>query len=131
MNDLKYKIDSLENATILVADDSHMNQTIIEMLFIDSNINIEFADDGLICITMFMEKEYDLILMDIQMPNMGGIEATKVIRKLNRTIPIIGLSAGDDQKVIENALHYGMNDYMSKPLDVDASFTILCKALKV
>jgi two-component system, sensor histidine kinase len=131
VNDLKYKIDSLENATILVADDSHMNQTIIEMLFIDSNINIEFADDGLICITMFMEKEYDLILMDIQMPNMGGIEATKVIRKLNRTIPIIGLSAGDDQKVIENALHYGMNDYMSKPLDVDASFTILCKALKV
>ena len=76
------------------------------------------AKDGLEAVSLFLSEKPDIILMDIQMPNMNGIDATKEIRKLevNSEVPIIALTAGNMAGEKERCLESGMNDFMAKPL---------------
>lgn len=104
--------------TILMVEDNVMNRKYLGKLLEKKNIQFEVAVDGLEAIRMVQQKKYDLILMDIQMPNMNGYEATLSIRNTqnhNRETPVIALTASAmlDQK--NKAYQVGMNDYISKP----------------
>jgi signal transduction histidine kinase len=130
LDELEDEVNQLENITILIAEDNKMNQTLIDMLLEDSKLILEFANDGKMAVDMFKEKAYDLILMDIQMPNMNGYEATKQIREINQSIPILALSANVMQEDIEKSISSGMNCHLAKPIDIEKLYTELLRFLK-
>lgn len=124
------QVNALENITLLIAEDNKMNQQVLEMILEDTQIKLEFANDGKIAVEkMLSGKIYDLILMDIQMPNMNGYEATRAIREFDITIPIVALSANIMKEDTNSALEYGMNDYLAKPIEVEKLHAILLKYL--
>jgi len=108
---------------ILVAEDNKTNQMLISILLEDMEIDVTIADDGLIAETLFKDTHFDMVLMDINMPNKNGIEAMKAIKEYEeennkKRIPIIALTAnaisGDRQKYIAD----GFDEYIAKPLDI-------------
>lgn len=119
-----YKFD----AHVLVAEDNKTNQMLIEILLNDIGITCDIADDGLKAIEAFKKNSYKIILMDISMPNMDGIEATKIIRKTS-DIPIIALTANSMKDDIEYYLKNGIDDYVTKPIDVNSLGEKLSKYL--
>ena len=123
------EVNNLENVKILVAEDNKMNQMVLTMLLEDSNIELDFANDGQIAVNKFNEDIYNFILMDIQMPNMNGYEATQIIKNINPNINIVGLSANAMQEDITKAFAYGMDDYLTKPIDADKLYETLHKFL--
>lgn len=124
---LEERVNSIENFSILVAEDNMMNQMLLKMLLEDTKLELDFANDGAISVDMFEKKNYDLILMDIQMPNMNGYEATAIIRKKNKDIPIIALSANIMESDIKKAYDIGVNGYLSKPIEVEKLYQELLK----
>jgi len=130
IDSLENTVNNIETRKILVAEDNKMNQTILEMLLEDTKFEIDFAEDGIVVLKMLKEKDYDLIFMDIQMPNMNGYEATAHIRLTDKKIPIIALSANVMKEDIDKALDAGMNNYLAKPIDMIKLYTILLKYLK-
>jgi len=103
--------------SILVADDEMTNFVLIEKTLKKTKIKIFHAENGEQAVEIFKKNpEIDLILMDIRMPEMGGLEATKHIRSINRETPIIAFTAfalSDDEAI---ALEFGCDDYISKPV---------------
>ena len=108
------------NKSILIADDELHNFIILEKAMKKTNIKIYHAENGEEAVKIFKENtDIDVILMDIRMPEMGGLEATKYIRSVNRNIPIIAFTAfalSDDEAI---ALEFGCDDYISKPVRPD------------
>jgi CheY-like chemotaxis protein/HPt (histidine-containing phosphotransfer) domain-containing protein/two-component sensor histidine kinase len=102
---------------ILVAEDSKANQILIKSLLKKLGLAVEIVDDGKKAVQKAESEEFDLIFMDMQMPNMNGYQAAEYLRRHNYHLPIIALTAhamkGDDNKCI-NA---GCNDYLPKPID--------------
>ncbi len=126
-------IDSV-SLDILVAEDYEINRMLIEELLGGySGIRVTFAHDGFEAVEAALARPYDLILMDINMPNLGGIEATARIRAhLGDALPIVALTANALEGDRERFLAAGMNDYLSKPLsfeEFDASFAPMPKRL--
>ena len=114
-------VDSSANtrhACILVAEDTDSNFDLLEAI-LGKDHRLIRAHDGMEAVTMFDEVKPDLILMDIKMPNLDGLEATKIIRELSATVPIIAQSAfayEQDRKAAEEA---GCNDFIAKPIADD------------
>ena len=113
---------------ILIVDDNKNNRMILQLLledYMEDNeaSGIEFfideAADGLEALNMTDKKEYDIVLMDIMMPNMDGIEATKLIRQKHKKVLIIAVSAVDDTIRQKEILSNGAEDYISKPVNSD------------
>ncbi len=129
INSDEYKVNAIENKKILIAEDNKMNQMVVSMLLEDSQIDIDFALDGEIAVQKAKNNTYDLILMDIQMPNMNGYEATKTIRQTDSKIPIVALSANVMKEDIEQALESGMNDTLAQPINMNKLYTTLLKYL--
>ncbi len=119
--------------TILLAEDVEINREIVAAFLSDTNVAIDEAANGLIAVTMFKENpdKYDLILMDIQMPDMDGYEATRQIRQLNRNIPIIAMTAHAFREDREKSLAAGMNEHISKPIDGDLIIEKLAQYLEI
>jgi signal transduction histidine kinase/ActR/RegA family two-component response regulator len=110
--------DLTEDITILVTEDNEENRELIKAVL--NTYNLDFAVSGEKAVTMASEKKYDLILMDIQLPGIDGVEAMRQIRKNSgKYIPIIALTAfamkGDEEKY----LHEGFDGYISKPLNIE------------
>jgi CheY-like chemotaxis protein len=110
---------------ILLAEDIEINRMIIKELLSDTNVIIDEAADGQEALKMFSASApgyYNLVFMDVQMPNMDGHEATRRIRALDRedakTIPIIAMTANAYREDIDRALAAGMNDHLAKPIDI-------------
>jgi PAS domain S-box-containing protein len=104
------------NKQILIVEDNNINRLILKTLLNNYNCFIDEAKNGYEAIELIQQKTYDLILMDIQMPQMDGVTATIKIREnSNTTTPIIALTANSFQKDIDLYLSVGMNDYISKP----------------
>jgi CheY-like chemotaxis protein len=102
---------------ILVAEDEPLAQKFLSMILKNFKLSVEIASDGREIIEKVKKDPYDLILMDLQMPVMGGVEVTKIIREqLHKTMPILALTATEDDK--EKCLTAGMNDYLTKPIEV-------------
>lgn len=106
---------------ILVAEDNSGNRILIDSLFKRWNIDVEFAYDGLEAVEKVQSKNYNMILMDLQMPEMDGYKATTEIRRMEdiyfKEIPIIALTASVMSNVLEKTTAVGMNGYVSKPFD--------------
>lgn len=116
----------LSGIRVLVAEDYPMNQLLINETLSSWNFEVEIVENGKLAFEKIRENEYDLVLMDVNMPEMGGLEATKLIReKLDepkRSIPIIAMTAGALKGDKEACINAGMNDYVSKPFDHNELF---------
>ena len=111
---------------ILIVDDNKNNRMILSLLledYMDENENVSFtikeAGDGLEAVELCRNENFDIVLMDIMMPNMDGIEATKIIRGEHKKIMIIAVSAVDDAHRQKLILSNGAEDYISKPVNAD------------
>ncbi|MDD4553508.1 MAG: ATP-binding protein [Bacteroidales bacterium] len=113
-------LQALKNKVILVVEDNDFNQFIAKSILEKWGARVEVAANGQEAINQLWLSDIDLVLMDMQMPVMDGITATRIIRKdLNKTIPIIALTANVTQEAIKTAFEAGMNEYISKPFDED------------
>jgi CheY-like chemotaxis protein/two-component sensor histidine kinase len=131
-NSIESYINAFEGQHILLVEDNHINQEILIGLLENSGIDIDITNNGQEAIELFNENKnkYHLILMDLQMPVMDGIEATKIIRSSDNDIPIIALTANAMTQHIEETKHVGMNDHINKPIVVDKLYNTLSKYLK-
>ncbi len=120
---------------ILVAEDNHINQTVLLAMLGKAGHRIDIAGNGLEAISSVTRVAYDLLLMDVQMPEMDGMTATRRIRDLpgeTGPIPIIALTANAMKGDREKYLAAGMNDYVSKPIKPNALFAAIagCTGVK-
>ncbi|SDW73999.1 ATP-binding protein [Flavobacterium degerlachei] len=107
-----------ERVKVLVVEDMTLNQLLLKIILLDFGYDIDVADNGKIAIEKFQNNSYDIILMDLQMPEMNGFEATSYIREvLESKIPIIALTADVTTADVAKCKAVGMNDYISKPID--------------
>lgn len=108
----------IKDTKILVVEDMELNQLLMKTLLDDFGFECDLAANGKIAIEKMNEKNYDIILMDLQMPEMNGFEATEYIRQtLKSDIPIIALTADVTTVDVAKCKAVGMNDYISKPVD--------------
>ena len=124
------KQDRFENLNILVAEDNAINQKLIQNVLSSLGINVTLANNGEEALKLRMENSYDIIFMDIQMPVMGGIEATKAILEYEETrseqhIPIVALTANALAGDREKYMAAGMDEYLTKPLELPALKALL------
>ena len=127
---------SLAGRRLLLAEDNGLNAEIAMTILQDADAEVELAADGKIAVDKLQDVPvgyYDAILMDIQMPNMNGYEATKAIRKLTderAKIPIIAMTANAFEEDRQAALAAGMDDYVAKPVEISELFRTIMKHLK-
>jgi len=108
----------IKSLNVLVVEDVLLNQLLLKTILNDFGFKYDVADNGKIAIDKLQSNTYDIILMDLMMPEMNGFEATEYIRnKLGSKIPIIALTADVTTVDIEKCKANGMNDYISKPID--------------
>lgn len=110
--------------TILIVEDTELNIDLLTQL-LEDDYNLLVARDGGQGVTMALENNPDLILMDISLPVMDGYTATRKIRETLQSTPIIGLSAHAMNGDADKARNAGCNDYLTKPLDEDLLMTKL------
>lgn len=101
---------------ILLVEDNEINQAIVYLLFSKRGIHVDIAQDGLEGLNSHRQNSYDLIFMDMQMPVMDGIEATRQIRCFDKEVQIIALTANLCPEDKQKGLEAGMNDFLCKPL---------------
>jgi PAS domain S-box-containing protein len=126
------ELDSeINNIRVLVVEDIALNQLLMRTLLDDYGFESDMASNGKIAIEKLQAKSYDIILMDLQMPEMNGFEATEYIRtKMNSQIPIIALSADVTTIDVEKCQAVGMNDYLAKPVDEKILYNKIVGLLK-
>ncbi|MGC9341391.1 MAG: response regulator [Bacteroidales bacterium] len=115
------------NLNILVADDNIINQRVVQSLFKHLGHEVEIASNGEEAVNMVNENNFDLVFMDILMPVMDGLVATREIRKSNKNLTIIAMTGSDESEKREEAFKSGMNDYLTKPVKVEAIKHLLIK----
>lgn len=107
----------LLKAFVLVVEDKESNQKVLEIMLKNMGCRLDIAPNGKRALDMFSQKEYDIILMDIQMPVMDGLTATRELRKkYSKLPPIIGVSANALAKDAQYYISQGLDDYVSKPV---------------
>ena len=121
---------SIKNVKVLVAEDMPLNQLLIKIILQGFGFEIDIVDNGKIAIEHLQKNTYDIILMDLQMPELNGFEATAFIRhEMNSQTPIIALTADVTTVDVGKCLSVGMNDYISKPIDEDILYNKIVKYL--
>ncbi|GLX80042.1 hypothetical protein tinsulaeT_33820 [Thalassotalea insulae] len=116
---------------ILLVEDNALNQQVVLGFLEETHVNIDVAENGKIALEKLANKHYDLVFMDLQMPEMDGLTATTEIRKQSqfKDLPIIAMTAHAMQEELQRCLDVGMNDYFTKPIDPNALFTLVSKWL--
>ena len=109
---------NLEGKTILVVEDNRINQKVTQKILEKHKVNCFIAENGQQAVDMTKVQDFDLILMDINMPIKDGIQATKEIRMFNKRIPILALTAVEIEEVRFSIFEAGMNDIIVKPYDI-------------
>ncbi|NQY63850.1 MAG: response regulator [Alteromonadaceae bacterium] len=125
-------IVDLTCANILLVEDNELNQQVMLGFLEETGANVEVAEHGKIALAMLANKSYDLVLMDLQMPVMDGLTATKLIRAQAcfSDLPIIAMTAHAMADELQNCIDIGMNDYFIKPIDPNALFSLLSRWLE-
>jgi len=122
----QFKLNS--NANILLAEDNKINQKLISAIIKQTGLKLDIAENGKIAVAMAKKGIYNLVLMDIQMPEMTGLDATQAIRAAGFTeLPIIAMTASAFEKDKKMCKDAGMNDFISKPLKQDDLFQVLSR----
>jgi len=128
MDDSRCEMDFKGLHALIVEDDS-FNRTLLQTLLQKQNFTVSNAEDGEEAIKALSKQQFDVILMDIQMPKLNGLEATAKIREFEkltgRHTPIIAITAHAMEDDKQRCLKAGMDDYISKPIDMDQLFLIL------
>ena len=118
---------------VLVVEDNAINQLLISTILNLESFEVVVADNGKIAIDILINSDFDIILMDLMMPEMNGYDATEYIRKKltdnKSTIPIIAVSADVSKDVKDKCKAVGMNDYISKPYDAKHLLDLIKKTI--
>ena len=129
--ELELQGDVKLSGRVLVAEDSPTNQKLISLILEKAGIEVVIAEDGCQAVEKTLNEKFDLILMDIQMPNMNGYQATRKIRSNGIETAIIAVTAhamtGDDQKCLDA----GCNDYLTKPINSKILLSTISKYLQI
>ena len=127
----------LEGRNILLAEDNDLNAEIAEAILEHAGLRIERVENGIQCVNRILKMPtgtYDMIFMDIQMPEMDGYKATQAIRNLpdkdKACIPIIAMTANAFQEDAEKCIAVGMNAHLAKPLNIEKMMTTICHLVK-
>ncbi|EWH08773.1 PAS, kinase [Catenovulum agarivorans DS-2] len=117
----------LAGCKILIAEDNEINQEVVKAMLLDTQADITFVEDGLEAVRQCQVNMPDLILMDIQMPNLDGVSATKAIREFAPRVPIIALTANVMTHEVGDYLAAGMTECLAKPINLEAFYRVLAK----
>ena len=116
-------VEEIENSkfsgTVLVAEDDRTNQILIRRLLEKMGYTITIAEDGIIAVQKGLADSFDIIIMDMQMPNMNGYEAAMKLRGAGIATPIVALTANAMKGDKEKCLDAGCSDYLAKPIGKD------------
>ena len=123
--------DQFSGLRILIVEDDEFNRLLAEQQLKESGLCLEFAENGRVAVTKASSEHFALILMDMQMPELNGLEATRLIRQLPnyQLTPIIAMTANAFNEDRQACLSAGMNDHLSKPVITEKLFTMLLKWL--
>lgn len=120
-----------KDINILAAEDNVINQKVVKVLFKNLGYEIDIVSNGEEAVNSIGNKEYDILFIDIMMPEMDGLEATREIRKKGYKNPVVALTADLGEKTKKNAYKAGINDFIGKPLKSDEIKRIMIKWFKV
>ncbi|MBB4846028.1 signal transduction histidine kinase/CheY-like chemotaxis protein [Paucibacter oligotrophus] len=126
------KLQNLIGARILLVEDNELNQQIAKELLEEAGFVVDLAEHGLAALARVDKQRYDLVLMDMQMPQMDGLVATRQIRAMRRHsgLPIVAMTANALPGDRERCLAAGMNDYLAKPIEPEAMWSALARWIK-
>ena len=113
---------ALKSLFVLLADDNPINTTIFQAMLARLGHTIRTASNGIAAVNLARTRNFDVILMDVHMPEMDGLEATRIIRKFrghHGRVPILALNAGLMKDQVQQCQHAGMNDVLPKPISID------------
>ncbi|MBN4071869.1 response regulator [bacterium AH-315-F18] len=124
---------TLRGCHILVVDDNDINRQVAQELLEHAGLRVSLANDGRKAVTRIKSETFDGVLMDIQMPNLDGYDATRELREDSRfhQLPIIAMTANATTTDVQKALSAGMNDHIAKPLDPDLLFHTMSRWIGV
>lgn len=123
--------NDIKNLKVLVVEDMALNQLLMKTVLDDFGFERDIAENGKIAIEKLENNTYDIILMDLQMPEMNGFDATEYIRNtMKLTIPIIALTADVTTVDLEKCKAVGMNDYLAKPIDERLLYSKIVSLIK-
>jgi two-component system sensor histidine kinase/response regulator len=127
-----FDIEQMRGARVLLVEDNEINQEVAIGQLEEAEVFVDLAENGAEAVRMVRENDYDIVLMDMQMPVMDGIEATRILRSNPRfqTLPIIAMTANALVSDREMCLEAGMNDHIAKPIDPDQLFGVLLRWIK-
>ena len=128
---LEKQRDIFSGKKILLTEDKEINQLIVLGLLAESGFEIDIANNGEEAVNKCLVCNYSLILMDIEMPIMDGYDATKIIRKRNKEIPIIALTSNGTIEDINRTKSVGMNEHLLKPIDLERLYQTFSKYINV
>ncbi|GHU29143.1 hypothetical protein AGMMS50256_13370 [Betaproteobacteria bacterium] len=127
-------LKAIKGARILLVEDNELNQQVATGILDTCSFQVDVASNGKEALDRIrkapFERAYDLVLMDVQMPVMDGMEATRQLRGQGFTPPIIALTANVMQGDRERYLEIGMNDYLAKPIEPDKLWKVLCRWIR-
>ena len=123
---------SIRGARVLLAEDNSLNQQVATELITHAGLQVDVASNGLEAVAMAQANPYDLVLMDMQMPTMGGVEATRVLRALPQLagLPIVAMTANAMQADRDRCTDAGMVDFLTKPIEPQVLWRALLRWIK-
>lgn len=118
-----------EGKRILIVDDNRINQVVTQRILEKNGFTTEVCDNGMDAVEEVRKTHYDLVLMDVNMPGISGLEATKLIRSFNVIVPVVALTAVEIEEIREDIFAAGMNDIIVKPYDSSVFYQVIYRNL--
>jgi two-component system sensor histidine kinase/response regulator len=126
------RLAAVRDALVLLVEDNDINQQVARELLHDAGVRVEVAENGETALAMIEHADYDLVFMDMQMPVMDGLEATRALRRIDRfaALPVVAMTANAMDQDRERCLESGMNDFLVKPIDPQELLTMLVRWIR-